>query len=158
MVGAAAFVAWERRIDAIGALQVRLSFELDRSFPVRAARGHARFTLATAVVSVCPFRLALSRSLWLEPCASLQVGRLTGEGLPDVTTPTVRQDGGPWVGVQQILRARLDVGKRWMIELQAGVAEPILRDLFVFDAPPVDIVRVPALSAVGGTGLSHHFW
>jgi len=55
----------------------------------------------------------------------------------------LQRANGPWLAIAQLVRLHSGLGAGWIFELEAGVAEPIVRDVFVFRDPDVNIVRVP---------------
>jgi hypothetical protein len=141
--GGAALLEGTWPIDSLWAPAFRLSIGFAASPTVRPAVGDARFTLASGQLDACPMRWALGRETWVRPCVALQAGRLTGTGLPGAQISVTQSASGPWWAVAQFLRLHAGVGGGWAFELQAGIAEPIVRDAFAFRDPDVEAVRVP---------------
>jgi hypothetical protein len=101
-------------------------------------------------LDACPLRSVASRS-WSSDaftaavCARLDVGRLRAEG------PVVEVDR-PWVAPGALLRVRW-TSPRFFVELEAGVAFPLVRESFASGSAN----EVPAAAEVGGLGFGVFF-
>jgi hypothetical protein len=122
------------------------------SEPVTSGPGEARFERWAALVIGCPLRYAVAESLALRPCASVELGRISGSG---------RSVGAPAQSAALLASAGLEARLEWRmsehVQLGAhlGGVLAISRPRFFF-APDYTALAVPALGMRTGAsaGLS----
>jgi hypothetical protein len=117
------------------------------------AAGSAHLLWITASIAACPVRWHIVDALALAPCADVDAGalRVTGDGVPNPTAQT-----RPWFAAGGLARLELPVGELAMIDAQAGVAAPLVRDTFYF-LPATDAFRPPAIVGWAGIGMGARF-
>jgi hypothetical protein len=129
--------------------------------------GGARFTSSTARLDLCALRINLGHSIALQPCVGIEGGWITATGVKQDPIVGTQEWTRPWWAVNEMLRMQVELGKGWSYGLEAGLAEPLWRDTFVFDYPApapgsaryqVEIIHVPAWAPQMGTGVARRFW
>jgi hypothetical protein len=109
----------------------------------------ARFAWITATLDVCPLHVTLGRFE-----ASTCVGGEAGE----LDANASRQATRPWLAAAGRLALRWSPAGPLFVRIDAGAALAIVRDSFVFDAPPAAVYAVPAVGARGAAVVGARFW
>jgi hypothetical protein len=127
--------------------------QCDVEFPTAAAR----FQWAAAAVEGCPVRLGLmDLRLTVHPCLAFRLGVLRGEGRrisqPNQTI-SVWSDAGP------VLRLRLAVTARLILEAQGALVLPLHRPTFEITdlGSPTTVYSVPRVGGSVGIGVAYRF-
>lgn len=109
------------------------------------------FTWALGRLELCPVSVRLSAPVRLDPCAALEVGRLTARGTnASVEVPVTA--GRWWVapGATLSLHASFD---GWFVRAGAVLLFPATRDEFVFREPTQSIHQASPVVVGGSLGL-----
>jgi hypothetical protein len=114
----------------------------------------ARLALAAARAEGCPVRLAPISWLAVHPCAFLDVGALQGSGIARVSS--VPSTTRPWAAPGASARVAGEIAGRVFLEIEGGVAFPLVRDTFYF-APATTAQAVPVAGGFFSGGLGTHF-
>jgi hypothetical protein len=127
--------------------------QCDAEFPTAAAR----FQWAAVAVEGCPVRLGLmDLRFTVHPCLAFRLGVLRGEGRrisqPNQTL-SVWSDAGP------VLRLRLAVTARLILEAQGALVLPLHRPTFEITdmGVPTTVYSVPRVGGSAGIGLAYRF-
>jgi hypothetical protein len=132
------------------------SFRLGAMRAESSAAGHGAsgdlvWTLGHA--SVCPARLDLLSAVSARPCAGIDAGLLSAQA---VGLPTSRERTRPWIAPNVAGRLRAGLGRFVFLEIQGGVAVPLVRDELVVD-PAVSVYRAPAVAPFGEIAAGARF-
>lgn len=135
---------------------IRLSVLSTVSSAARAVDADAdgSFRLLAGRLALCPFRRTWRSALHAEVCADFEVGSLHAQGEGQVRNPQAQTM--LWLAPGLSLRAQLDLGARWGVEMVAGGKRLLRRDQFVF-YPSSPIYDVPATSFDLGAGVVWQF-
>ncbi|HVY25903.1 MAG TPA: hypothetical protein VHB79_05100 [Polyangiaceae bacterium] len=90
------------------------------------------FTWALGRLELCPLSVSLSEPLRLDPCAALEVGRLTARGADTSVVPVTAERWWVAPGATVSLHAHFD---SWFVRAGASALFPATRDEFVFREP-----------------------
>jgi hypothetical protein len=151
--GGSAFLDWSGWGPTDFTPSVRLGVGVAESPPSAAGRGSAAFRLVAVRVAGCPFLLATG-PLVTRPCVGLDFGALHGMGSGLIHSFRQTRTWGD-LGVGPRLQLRL--GRSWVLEGEATLLLPLIRDTFVFEQPRTIIHEVPVVSAAGALGLGWLF-
>jgi len=115
----------------------------------------ASFRFFAGRLDGCPYEARVTRSLALEPCLALEIGRVaaTAKATPALATSTERKW---WVAGDLVGRARFAPIPWFFAEVEAGASVPFTRYVFLLGTPGNfrgEAHRVPALGWVLGFGL-----
>ena len=127
--------------------------QCDVEFPTAAAR----FQWAAAAVEGCPFRLGLmDLRLTIHPCLAFRLGVLRGEGRR-ISQPN--QTVSVWSDTGPVLRLRLAVTARLILEAQGALMLPLHRPTFgITDmGSPTTVYSVPRVGGSAGIGMAYRF-
>jgi hypothetical protein len=115
----------------------------------------ARFQWALTEVDGCPVRLG-GTHLAIHPCAVFRLGVIRGEGRR-ISQP--KQTVSLWSDVGPVLRLRLAVTDRLLVEAQVGLMLPLHRPTFdiVDMGSPTTAYSVPRLGGSAGIGMAYRF-
>jgi hypothetical protein len=146
-------VAYEAT-DAVWQPSVRLGATLLPDREAQDAGATASFQRFGAELSACPIRFFLSRSVGLRPCLALEAGVLAGDasGLPGA-----RSDASPWLALGPRARLGYAIAPPIGVELEAGIAVPLVRPSFLFEPDRTVLAVDPVLVTLGG-GLTARFY
>jgi hypothetical protein len=134
---------------------VRMGIFLNQSDVELPTGGAARFQWALTEVDGCPVRLGGTR-LALHPCLVFRLGVIHGEGrrisLPKRTVSL-------WSDAGLVLRLRLAVTARLLLEAQGGIMLPLHRPTFdIMDmGSSTTAYSVPRLGGSAGIGVAYRF-
>lgn len=129
-----------------GAQSLTQSFRLTGLHAGQTARtpaGTAELDLFALRVHACP--LGFGRALFVEGCASFDVGRLRGRGYDAVAA---KSDSATWYGPGALGRAGAALGGPFEIGAELGFVVPLARDRFYF-LPDVTAHTVPPVAGYG---------
>lgn len=96
------------------------------------ASSKGEFTWALGRLELCPVSVLLSEPLRLDPCAAVEVGRLTARGVDATVVPVTAERWWVAPGATLSLHAHLD---SWFVRAGASAFFPATRDEFVFRDP-----------------------
>jgi hypothetical protein len=115
--------------------------------------GAQRYFLIAGAVRVCPIELPLRAWLGVGPCAGLQAGvhRGTSQGIPNA-----QAEDRPWVSPTATLRSSLILDGALGLELEGGVAVPLIETRF-FLAPDLTLFRTPPVVGIGTATVTLRF-
>jgi hypothetical protein len=105
---------------------------------------------AAVEVSVCPGWSA-GTTLVIEPCAQAIGGWLTATDRA-VTNPS--SVGRTWGSLGAMARAALRMGAGFALELEAGLAVPLMERRFITTTPERTVGETPAISGTIGLGIT----
>jgi hypothetical protein len=111
----------------------------------------ATFRWTAGRVQACPFVLRFG-ALEASPCAGVQVGALTGQGM----TADAATDTQPWIAPELAARLAVVVGPA-RVEVEAAAAAPLFRDHY-YIAPATTVHRTARVVSGLGAGLAVDFW
>jgi hypothetical protein len=115
----------------------------------------ASFLIVAGRLDGCPVRLG-SRTLSVRPCLAASLGLIRAEGI-SVADATVADR--VWLDLSALARLRWAPGAgRVFLEIDGGLAIPLLRSTFVFESPTVVVHQVPPAGAVASAGAGVRFW
>lgn len=119
------------------------------------ASGSGEFTWALGRLELCPVSVRLSSPLSLDPCAAIEVGRLTARG-SDASVAVPVTAARWWVapGATLSLHASFE---HWFVRAGAVLLFPATRDEFVFREPTQSIHQASAVVVGASLGLGFHF-
>lgn len=111
--------------------------------------GTVSFLWLAARLSACPLAITLG-PLTAQPCAGIDAGMLHARG-----THVARPEASarPWVAPTLAARTQWAIAPTMSLEVDVGLAAPLLRDRFVFDTPPADAHAVPPVSGSVCVGI-----
>jgi len=134
---------------------VRMGIFLNQSDVELPTGGGARFRWALSEVDGCPVRLGGTR-LALHPCLVFRLGVIHGEG-QRISHP--KQTVSLWSDVGPMLRLRLAVTSRLLLEAQGGIMLPLHRPTFdiVDMGSSTTAYSVPHLGGSAGIGVDYRF-
>jgi hypothetical protein len=143
---------WPTAVEPV--LDVRLGVSrLAATVPAHV--GSARFAWTLGRLEGCPVR-AVVGSFEVLPCVRFDGGDLQAVGLGvDLPRPAASR---LWLSLGALCRLRWTPLPPILLEVDAGVSAPLVRDRFYFDTPPTSIYDVPALAAVAGGAAGGRFW
>jgi hypothetical protein len=115
----------------------------------------ASFRFFAGRIDGCPYEARFARSLVLEPCLALEIGRVaaTAKGAPALAPSTERRW---WVAGDLVGRVRFAPIPWIFAEIEVGAAVPFTRYVFLLGTPNDprgEAHRVPAIGWVLGFGL-----
>jgi hypothetical protein len=124
----------------------------DVELPTGAA---ARFQWVLMEVEGCPVRLG-GTQLALHPCLAFHLGVIHGEGRR-ISQP--KQTVSLWSDVGAVIRLRLAVTARLLLEAQGGIILPLRRPTFdILDmGSSTTVYSVPRLGGSAGIGVAYRF-
>ncbi|HTN84090.1 MAG TPA: hypothetical protein VL242_10400 [Sorangium sp.] len=134
------------RDDGVGPL--RFGAHVEASSDVPAAGGSASFLLAAVAADACPVGAALG-ALRLAPCARVEGGLVAASRRGAAPARSATRG---WLALALPLRARLPVWGPFLLDAEAGVRMPLLRDGLLVDGAGSP-VRPPPIEAVFALGL-----
>jgi hypothetical protein len=147
--GVEPFLDWSPR-DTWGfvpSLRFAVAFAASPATPTPG--GTVSFLWLAARLSACPLSIAVGPFTG-QPCAGIDAGILHGRGAniahPDGSTR-------PWVAPTLAARTQWAIVPTMNVEIDVGLAVPLLRDRFVFDSPPTDAHTVPPVSGFATLGI-----
>ncbi|WP_437308000.1 hypothetical protein [Sorangium sp. So ce388] len=132
--------------DGVGPL--RFGAHVEASSDVPAAGGSASFLLAAVAADACPVGAALG-ALRLAPCARVEGGLVAASRRGAAPARSATRG---WLALALPLRARLPVWGPFLLDAEAGVRMPLLRDGLLVDGAGSP-VRPPPIEAVFALGL-----
>jgi hypothetical protein len=146
-LGAALFVQW----TTAG----RGAYRASGAYFVDTETGLASFRFFAGRLDGCPYEARVTRSIVLEPCLALEIGRVaaTAKATPTLATSTERKW---WVAGDLVGRARFAPIPWVFAEVEAGASVPFTRYVFLLGTPGDprgEAHRVPAIGWVLGFGL-----
>ncbi|AKV03919.1 Type II/IV secretion system ATP hydrolase TadA/VirB11/CpaF, TadA subfamily [Labilithrix luteola] len=100
----------------------------------------------------CPIAI-VSRFAVLRPCALFEWGVLRGDG---AGIPNAQRNDAPWLAVGTLGRAELPLGYGLHLDVEAGVAAPLVRQRFDFTSGATAF-STPALGARAALALAARF-
>jgi hypothetical protein len=126
--------------------------QTDVALPTGAA---ARFQWVLMEVDGCPVRLGATRFA-IHPCLAFHLGVIHGEGR-SISQP--KQTVSLWTDVGAVLRLRLAVTERLLLEAQGGITLPFHRPTFdILDmGSSTTVYSVPRLGGAAGIGVAYRF-
>jgi len=136
---------------------VRMGIFLDQcnvDLPTGAA---ARFQWAVAAVEGCPVRLGvMDLRLAVHPCLAFRLGVLHGEGR---TISQPKQTLSLWSDVGPVLRLRLAMTPRLILEAQGSLVLPLRRPTFTIldTGRETTVYSVPSIGGSAGIGVAYQF-
>jgi hypothetical protein len=142
------FVDWRpREADAAPSLRFAVAFAASPATATPA--GTVTFLWLAARLSACPLAITLG-PLTAQPCAGIDAGMLYARG-----THVARPEASARAWIAPTLAARMAwaIALTMNLEVDVGLAAPLLRDRFVFDTPPTDAHAVPPVSGFAGVGI-----
>jgi hypothetical protein len=118
-----------------------------------AAAGSQRYSVLAGAVRLCPFDVRVVRSFFFGACGAFQAGvrRAASEGVVDAQV----QDRA-WLAPHATAHATLGIGPSVTLELEGGVAVPLVRTRF-FLGPDVTVWRTPAAAPAVNAAISFAF-
>jgi hypothetical protein len=111
-------------------------------------------TWVGAALTVCPLRVSLVTSLWLEPCALAEGGRVR---VSDRLVLRGRSVDRSWWSAGALARGGLELGAHIQLALELGLSAPLRERRFVLDNPEESVGHSPALSPLFALGASYGF-
>ncbi len=100
----------------------------------------ASFLFGAARADGCPLRLG-TEAISFRPCGAADVGLLRAQGL-DIAHPVVAER--LWNSLAALARGRWEPqSSRGFVEIEAGLAAPLLRPSFVYQTPAVVVHQTP---------------
>ena len=149
------FVEAEAPVSSRLGPAVRMAVFLNQSDVELPTGAAARFQWALVEVEGCPVRLGGMR-LALHPCLAFRLGILHGEGRR-ISQP--KQTVSLWSDAGPVLRLRLAVTARLLLEAQGGFMLPLHRPTFdiVDMGSPTTAYSVPRLGGSAGIGVAYRF-
>ncbi|WP_437963010.1 hypothetical protein WME76_48295 (plasmid) [Sorangium sp. So ce119] len=129
----------------IGPLRFHADLEVSSDIP--AAGGSASFRLAAVAADACPFGAAYG-ALRLAPCARVEGGLLSASRRGDAP---VRSAARGWLALALPVRARLLLWGPLVLDAEAGIRMPLLRDGLLVEG--AEVVAAPPLEGVSAIGL-----
>ena len=142
-----------------GALRLGLSVFGFSSGHLTEAGVEARFDLLTSRFEACPVAFELGAWLALEPCASFEVGVLSGRGYSNPPTVAEGQSGrSPWLTPGALGRLVGSFGQL-VVELEGSARFPLSREEFyvVTEAGRTSVHEVPRTSFGAAIGVGLRF-
>ncbi len=118
-----------------------------------AAAGSQRYSVLAGAIRLCPFDVRVVRSFFFGACGAFQAGvrRAASEGVVDAQI----QDRA-WLAPHATAHATLGIGPSVTLELEGGVAVPLVRTRF-FLGPDVTVWRTPAAAPAVNAAISFAF-
>jgi hypothetical protein len=113
----------------------------------------ARLRWMALAVTGCPGWKA-GRAASVEPCAQVMGGWIDATGL-GVTNP--RSAGRSWWSVGALLRVAARLGWGFSLELDAGVAVPLVERRFITTTPERTVGETPTIAPMAAVGVTHVF-
>jgi len=149
------FVDAEAPVASPLAPALRLGLFLNQSDVELPSGAAARFQWALMEVEGCPARLGGAR-LAAHPCVAFRLGVIHGEGR-GISNP--RQTVSLWSDVGPVLRARLALTPRLLVEAQVGLMITLHRPTFdiVDMGTSTTAYSVPRLGGSAGIGVAYRF-
>ncbi|WP_433933567.1 hypothetical protein AB3662_04325 [Sorangium cellulosum] len=151
MVGPRAFGARLFAEPPVGAMDsdigpLRFHADLEVSSDIPAAGGSASFRLAAVAGDACPFGAAYG-ALRLAPCARVEGGLLSVSRRGNAP---VRSAARGWLAIALPVRARLLLWGPLVLDAEAGLRMPLLRDGLLVEGADVAAPRpIEGVSAIG---------
>ncbi|WP_437288921.1 hypothetical protein [Sorangium sp. So ce406] len=151
MVGPRAFGARLFAEPPVGAMgrdigPLRFHADLEVSSDIPAAGGSASFRLAAVAADACPFGAAYG-ALRLAPCARVEGGLLSASRRGDAPVRTAARG---WLALALPVRARLLLSGPLVLDAEAGIRMPLLRDGLLVEGADVAAPRpIEGISAIG---------
>lgn len=125
---------------------LRFHADLETSSGAPAAGGSASSRLAVVAADACPLGGTFG-VLRLAPCARVEGGLLSASRRGDAP---VRSATRGWLAIALPVRARLPLWGPLVLDAEAGVRMPLLRDSLLVEGPEAaDAPQVEGISAVG---------
>ncbi|WP_437575127.1 hypothetical protein [Sorangium sp. So ce887] len=127
---------------------LRFGAGLETASDIPAAGGSASFLLVALAADACPLGATVG-ALHLAPCASVEGGLLAASrrGVAPVRSVT-----RGWLAIALPVRARLPLWGPFVLDVEAGVRMPLLRDGILVQGADV-VARPPPLEVVSALGL-----
>jgi hypothetical protein len=147
--GVEPFLDWTPRDAWSGAPSLRVAVAFAASPATATPGGTVSFLWLAARLSACPLAITLG-PLTARPCAGIDAGMLHGRGA-NVARPEAA--ARPWVAPTLAARTQWAIAPAMNLEVDVGLAAPLLQDRFVFDTPRADAHAVPPLSGFAGVGI-----
>lgn len=114
----------------------------------------ARVRFTSVVVTACPVRWPLTPNADLRPCAAAAAGVLAASGRNISHPESVSRS---WWSLGGTLRAQTALGPELAIEIEAGLAVPLVRRRFVTTAPDTLVAETPVIAPSGALGVAYRF-
>lgn len=127
---------------------LRFDAGLEMASDVPAAGGSGSLLLVALAADACPLGAALG-ALYLAPCARFE-GGLVAASRRGVAP--VRSETRGWLAVALPVRARVPLWGPFVLDVEAGVRVPLLRDGILVQGADV-VARPPPLEGVSALGL-----
>ncbi len=137
---------WRTTSGFAPSLRFALAFAASPTTPTPG--GTVTFVWLTARASACPVALALG-PLTTRPCSGIDAGILHGQG-GDLAHPAAATR--PWIAPTLAARVQWTITASMHVELEAGLALPLIRDRFVLGTPPVDAHTAPPIAGFASLG------
>jgi hypothetical protein len=118
------------------------------------ASSQGEFTWALGRLELCPVSVPLSEPLRLDPCATVEVGRLTARGADATVVPVTVERWWVAPGATLSLHAHFD---SWFVRAGASALFPATRDEFVFREPDRSVHQASPVVAAVSLGLGIQF-
>jgi hypothetical protein len=149
------FVEAEAPVSSRLGPAIRMGMFLNQSDVELPSGAAARFQWALMEVEGCPVRLGGTR-LAIHPCLAFHLGAIHGEGRR-ISQP--KQTVSLWTDVGLMLRLRLAVTARLLLEVQGALTLPLHRPTFdiVDMGSPTTAYSVPRLGGSAGIGAAYRF-
>ena len=153
--GGDVFVEAEAPVSSTLGPAVRMGLFLNQSDVELPTGAAARFQWVLLEVEGCPVRLGGAR-LAIHPCLAFHVGVIHGEGRK-ISQP--KQTVSLWSDAGPVLRLRLAVTARLLLEAQGGIMLPLHRPTFdILDmGSSTTAYSVPRLGGSAGIGVAYRF-
>lgn len=128
------------------ALRLSFAWTARTSAPTAVSNTHLSFLSGRA--EACPLRLEGAHAA-LVPCATFDLGRIAVD-------PGTGSRARLWLAPGIVARATWSVTRFLDLEVEGGLAFPLLRYHFFFEPEP-QVYRVPAVGGTGGLGAAFRF-
>jgi hypothetical protein len=117
----------------------------------------ADFGLLAGRLMACPVSLLPASAFDLLPCATLEIGRLTGQGESSAALPNPKSSSIFWSSLGALLLLRWHVTPLMTFELGGEVGFPLVRHTFIFEWPTQVVAEIPAAGAGVTAGVTARF-
>ena len=113
----------------------------------------AELRLIGGELSVCP-RLPAASGVAFYPCAALDLGALSAEGIEGGKLVSGNSSTIFWAAAGLGVRLAWEPRAPFWVELQGRVAVPLVSHEFVFEQPPASVYKVEPANVTAGAGVA----
>ena len=143
--------------SSFGELALRAGLAWASTGPVDVDGGSATFALYTLRLQGCPWRLSLTDSVALRPCAGFDAGFVHAAGRRSARIVDPKSTTELWLAPQAIGRLEWSPDPSLGLELQGALGAPLTRPEFFLEKPEFTVHSVPALSWGAGASVIGRF-